>query len=95
MPNGGYPRHLITPVSDSGIEIHLTRWHISARRRHENGFYEFGDLNEVQISAVLYHLLYWMGFDDEKTMSSIRNSLSRHGFEVRPHFNKNGCYYDY
>ena len=55
MPNGGYPLHLITPIADSDIEIHLTGWHISARRRHENGFYEFGDLNEVQISAVLYH----------------------------------------
>lgn len=95
MPNGGYPRQLITPVGDSGIEIHLTGWHISVRRRHENGFYEFGGLNEIQASAVLYHLLYWMGFDDSNTMNSIRHSLTRHGFEVRPHFNSSGCHYDY
>ena len=95
MPNGGYPRNLLTPLGDSGMEILTTGWHVSVRRRLEEGFYEFGGLNEIQISALLYHLLYWMGYDDNETMTKMRASLRLRGFELKPHFNKHGCYYDY
>ena len=95
MPNGGYPRNLLTPLGDSGIEILTTGWHLSARRRLDEGFYEFGGLNEIQVSALLYHLLYWMGFDDHGSLAPITDSLRSRGFELKPHFNQHGCYYDY
>ncbi|MCF8531215.1 MAG: hypothetical protein K9G05_06235 [Candidatus Nanopelagicales bacterium] len=95
MPNGGYPMHLLTPLGDSGVEILTSGWHVSVRRRHEEGFYEFGGLNEIQTSALLYHLLYWMGFDNSELLTPIRHSLTRRGFELRPHFNQHGCIYDY
>jgi hypothetical protein len=95
MPNGGYPKNLLTPLGDSGIEILTTGWHVSARLRLEEGFYEYSGLNEIQVSALLYHLLYWMGYDSNETMTGMRTSLRRLGFEPKPHFNKHGCYYDY
>ena len=95
MPNGGYPMHLLTPLGDSGVEILTSGWHVSVRRRLEEGFYEFGGLNEIQTSALLYHLLYWMGFDNSELVTPIRHSLTRRGFELRPHFNQHGCIYDY
>lgn len=99
MPNGGYPRNLLTPLGDSGIEILTTGWHLSARRRLEEGFYEFGGLNEIQVSALLYHLPYWTGFDDHGSLAPITapitGSLRSHGFELKPHFNMHGCHYDY
>ena len=95
MPNGGYPMHLLTPLGDSGVEILTSGWHVSVRRRLEEGFYEFGGLNEIQTSALLYHLLYWMGFDNSELLTPIRHSLTRRGFELRPHFNQHGCIYDY
>ena len=95
MPNGGYPRHLITPLGVSGVEIVTSGWNVTARRRHEEGFYEFGGLNEIQTAALLYHLLYLMGFQDEDQLKSIRQTLERTGFKLNPHYNKNGCLYDY
>ena len=95
MPNGGYPMHLITPLGVSGVEIVTSGWNVTARRRHEGGFYEFGGLNEIQTSALLYHLLYWMRFQDEQLLASIRQSLKRTGFTFNPHFNRHGCLYDY
>jgi hypothetical protein len=95
MPNGGYPRNLLTPIGDSGIDILTTGWHVSVRRRLEEGFYEFGALNEIQVSALLYHLLYWMGYDNNETMTAMRESLRSRGFELKPHFNVHGCYYDH
>jgi len=95
MPNGGYPRHLITPLGVSGVEIVTSGWNVTARRRHEEGFYELGGLNEIQTAALLYHLMYWMGFQDEEQLKSIRQSLELKGFKLNPHFNKHGCLYDY
>jgi len=95
MPNGGYPMHLLTPLGDSGVEILTSGWHVNVRRRNEEGFYEFGGLNEMQTSALLYHLLNWMGFENQELLSSIRESLERRGFAFRPHFNQHGCFYDY
>jgi len=70
-------------------------WNVTARRRYEEGFYEFGGLNEIQTSALLYHLLYSMGFQDKELLASIRPSLERTGFTLDPHFKKHGCLYDY
>ena len=95
MPNGGYPMHLLTPLGDSGVEILTSGWHINVRRRLDEGFYEFGGLNEIQTAALLFHLLYWMGFHNEELLKSIRQSLARTGFTLNPHFNKHGCFYDY
>ena len=95
MPNGGYPRHLLTPLGESGVEILTSGWHVTARRRHEGGFFELGGLNEIQTAALLYHLLYWMGFQDEEQLKSIRQSLEHKGFTLNPHYNKHGCLYDY
>jgi len=95
MPNGGYPMHLLTPLGDSGVEILTSGWHVNVRRRLDEGFYEFGGLNEIQTAALLYHLLYWMGFQDEELRKSIRQSLASTGFVLNPHFNKHGCFYDY
>jgi hypothetical protein len=95
MPNGGYPMHLLTPLGDSGVEILTSGWHLHVRRRLDEGFYEFGGLNEIQTAALLYHLLYWMGFQNEELLKSIRQSLARTGFTLNPHFNKHGCFYDY
>ena len=50
---------------------------------------------EIQTAALLYHLLYWMGFHNEELLKSIRQSLARTGFTLNPHFNKHGCFYDY
>ena len=84
MPNGGYPRHLLTPLGDLGVEILTSSWNVTARHGHEGGFYQS-----------TYHLLYWMGFQDEEQLKSIRQSLESKGFTLNPHFNKHGCLYDY
>jgi hypothetical protein len=39
--------------------------------------------------------MYWMGFQDEEQLKSIRQSLERKGFTLNPHYNKHGCLYDY
>jgi hypothetical protein len=38
-------------------------------------FGELGGLNEIQTAALLYHSLYWMEFQDEEQLKSIRQSL--------------------
>jgi hypothetical protein len=40
-------------------------------------------------------LLYWMGFQDEEQLKSIRQSLDREGLKLNPNSNKHGCLYDY
>jgi hypothetical protein len=39
--------------------------------------------------------MYWMGFQDEEQLKSIRQSLELKGFKLNPHYNKHGCLFDY
>ena len=89
-------KKMYSPDAAVGVDgLTTSGWYVTARRRHEGGFYELGGLHEIQTAALLYYLLYWMGFDNEERLKSIRESLGLRGFKLNPHYNRHGCFYDY
>jgi hypothetical protein len=103
--DGEYGHDLELAVGQSAMLISVSTWHINVRRvlepeRDSSGvlhprYYEYGGLNEIQTTALLFHLLEWKGFAHGPTLEEVQGSLSPQGFDLRPHFNKHGCIYDY
>jgi hypothetical protein len=102
---GEYGCDLEFAVGQSAMLISESTWHINVRRVLEprcdsSGvsllqYYEYGGLNEIQTTALLFHLLEWKGFAHGPTLEEVQGRLSPQGFHLRPHFNKHGCIYDY
>jgi hypothetical protein len=104
MPNGGYPLHVLTPVDGTDLAIHIKGRHVELMRRVPEEAAEtprrfprynvLGSLTDVQVAALMHHLLYWGGAPD--TMHATDGAQLYVGTErIEPKFRQPGCVYDY
>ena len=64
MPDGGYPLHLFTPVTDSpfvihahGADLHLKERFFPDPESRKFQLVSHGAFSEAQVNALLFHLL--------------------------------------
>lgn len=70
MANGGYPLHLLTPVTGSEIELLISRQQVNVRQRiepegnstrdHRPRFFEHRAFTQEQTGHLMAHLVKWM-----------------------------------
>lgn len=98
MPDGGYPLHLFTPVTDSpfvlhahGADLHLKERFFPDPESRKFQLVSHGAFSSSQVTALLFHLLEWGSTLSE---SEIRRLTYRRS-PLAPQFEASTCWYGY
>ena len=98
MPDGGYPLHLITPVTDSrfvlhahGADLHLKERFFPDPESRKFQLVSHGAFSATQVNALLFHVLEW---GSQLTAEQI-HQLTYRRHPIKPQFRCTTCWYDY